>query len=224
MKNINIFFLLAAVLLFTSCTKEPGAQYTIKGKLLKSCDNSAPVVGQNLVLEKYDKDNGKTEIISSATTDENGAYSLSYSAVGKKSYVNLNVLPQSGLGSYLENIPIDEDMDINIYARDNYFYIIKIKTDKPYTNQDTLFYMQSAIENGYIVGPFTDNQVLDTIVKTNAQGWYYVENAKPSLYINYAWKLGSEYKDPAKDNVVSVYLTPCNKYDEVVLDLTKAIK
>jgi hypothetical protein len=216
-----MFLFAVTTVIFFGCTKDTGEQYTIKGKLLKSCDNPEPIVGQNLILEKYtDGGRSKYETIGTTTTDENGIFSIKYSSVGASSALNLK--PQEGSYSYLANIPTDVNIEENVYTKDNFFYIIKIKTTNAYTEKDTLFYTLGS-DTQYLVGPFTDNQAIDTVVKSNRQGWSYGQSEQKILF-NYTWKLGSQYNDPSRGNVVNAYLTPCKKYDEVVLDLTKAIK
>ncbi|RZK15186.1 MAG: hypothetical protein EOO43_15410 [Flavobacterium sp.] len=74
----------------------------------------------------------------------------------------------------------------------------------------------------YITGPFTDNQEVETVVQSSSQHWG--ENGELRSNVQVIWKLGSRYNDPTRGNIVNTPLIVCKKYNEVVLDLTKAIK
>lgn len=208
-------------LMIASCKKDPGEQYTISGKFTKSCDDTTPITKFNLVLYEDYPDAKESKNIATATTNERGEFTFKYYSISIPLKKDIGVSTENGKVNYLYNLPKNQDLDVNIYSKDNYFYIIKIKTDKPYTNSDTLFYLQNAINKNFILGPFYDNQVLDTVVMTAPLNWHDGEGASPTTYLGYYWKLGSEHNTSVKSNIVKMDLIPCKKYNEVVFDLTK---
>jgi len=75
----------------------------------------------------------------------------------------------------------------------------------------------------YKVGPFTNGQILDTIVKSSIMGY---DNGSQSIKVQIynEWRLGSRYHDPKRLNQQRYSINPCQVYEEAVIDLGKAIK
>jgi hypothetical protein len=220
MKNLYFIILSAITVASFGCNKDSGEKYTIKGRFTKSCDDTTPVSRFNLILYLENTDANEIKTIAKTTTNERGEFSLQYFTL-PNSNSNIGVSTENGRVTYLLNIPKNRDFETNIYSRDNYFYIIKIKTDKPYTNKDTLFYLENANNKNFVLGPFYNNQVLDTVILSAPQFWSYGANEAPTTYIGYSWKLGSEFNIGVKNYIVNMNLIPCKKYNEIVFDLTK---
>jgi hypothetical protein len=220
MKNLFLIVLAAIIIASFGCNKDSDVKYTIKGKFTRSCDDTTPISRFNLILYLENIDAKESKTIATTTTNERGEFTFQYSTV-PNSNSSIGVSTENGRVTYLHNIPKNRNFEANIYAQENYFYIIKIKTDKPYTTKDTLFYLENANNKNFILGPFYNNQVLDTVVLSAPQFWADGANETPTTYIGYSWKLGSEYNIGAQNYIVSMNLTPCKKYNEVIFDLTK---
>lgn len=171
--------LVASALLFNGCKRgENDDTYTIKGKLLYSCEKPDPVSGAELYLGYNYGINNKYEEIGT-TTNSDGSFEITYKDRSNLGELVIGGKKLNGTGSleYLFGIPRWKDLNIgNLYAADNYTVYVVIQPKRATTAKDTLFYNMSAeVFKDYIVGPFAENQVMDTLVYRYAQ-FFDIEN------------------------------------------------
>lgn len=171
----QIIALLIVTSLALSCSREQTA--SIKGTLLKSCDNPAPMEGS--VVKFYP---GTSSDILSAVVDSTGYFEIS----GKFTPTNVMWHPYA---LYLENgatfaptqlasvIPPEINLD-TLYLHHKAKVIIKVTIDSALalTNQDTIWF-DSHYADGFRTnrypGPFQQNQVIDTFdVSVNSHTEY----------------------------------------------------
>ncbi len=230
--QLIISILLCSVLLFNAkCPSDiddkPNIQYTITGKLVKSCDNPIPMINRSFDLWYNTNGGGKSDLKATATTDSLGNFKLIYTTTPHSVSSTLDIIEANGFGqkTLLANILQNTNIDIgNIYTDTNVFIVAKIKTEKTYSTNDTLFYFLGSFSANkkFIVGPFANNQILDTIVTHQTQGSLVNSSSQSSNYYS-RWLLGVMYFDNKGANEITTPVTQCKKYNEVVLDLTKSI-
>jgi hypothetical protein len=152
-------------------------QYTIKGKLLNSCDSLIPVTDFNLFISSLGYRTITELEVGPVPTQADGSFEFTYkhtkftkslllSARGNTGYTYQNLI----LG-----IPVNQNIDIgNVFIKNNISAVINIKTKRITSDADTLFYnlkdyRENIISNNYAVGPFIDNQQIDTIIFQSVQ-------------------------------------------------------
>jgi hypothetical protein len=211
--NICLFSL---VILFTACPKKTediiNKQYTIKGKLVYSCDNPTPVINKNVDLE-FTSNGVLVNTIGLCKTDSNGIFSFTYDAVGD------HILPQFTIGvesgySYnvvFYNVPINSSLNLgDITTQDNYFGIIKIQTSKTYSSSDTLYYIPgNPFIHNIFIGPFYDGQIIDTFTYSGPLTYQNINNGF-LLFWRWGYDIrgNGTYKNTHFDNT-----KPCFKYN-----------
>jgi hypothetical protein len=179
-KNLLLTFSLF-ILLGIQCKKDEEIinqqQYTIKGKLLTACDSLIPVTDFNLFISSLGYWTITGLEVGPIITQVDGSFEFIYkhtkftkslllSARGNTGYTYQNLI----LG-----IPVNQNIDIgNVYIKNNMYAVINIKTEKITSASDTLFYnlkdyRENIISNNYAVGPFIDNQQIDTIIFQSVQ-------------------------------------------------------
>jgi len=170
MKKLITYSLLT--LFLAACVEldeeRPGDQTkTFAGRLYKNCEKE-PFA--NMELNIY-KENDKTfssdeTFFTQVVTDENGAF---YFEFKNKGFDRLNVYDNQQnlvcrLGWAGDDLLYTPNQQADLYSRTRLRHPIKILTDKPYTEQDTLFVETTG--NYYPVlalpGPFTNNQIVET--------------------------------------------------------------
>lgn len=194
------FFSCLLFYLFTGCSKDSNeGKYTIKGRLLKACDDPAPVAGVQLILH-YDGGYSDAKDLATTTTDANGNFKFGYDGVSRILDITLSINGEfpSGVGSrrdYCGGIPRNKDIDVGtLYATRNFFAVAKVSVQRQTSAYDTIFYRPT---NGKylkkVVGPFTDKQIIDNII--DHYGECYGGCTHPiGSYTNYEWKLGANGK------------------------------
>ncbi|HYG14875.1 MAG TPA: hypothetical protein VEC12_03910 [Bacteroidia bacterium] len=228
MKTAWVIFFTAFALTFASCKRE-GDKYTVKGRLLKSCDNPVPV--KNFTVYLYNDHKSLSNPcnsgqIATATTNENGEFELGYDKTCRSGGISLQYDVSFSSATLVDGIEPKKDYNLgDIYYRDNGFYIVKIKTNQPYTSSDTLFYdiTGGGKDSSYSIatGPFYDGQVIDTLYETVVKMLNY-----PTTAVNesISWILKSGKTDHKRRYLgqgQQFYIEPCKKYSEVVLDISK---
>ncbi|HYG16425.1 MAG TPA: hypothetical protein VEC12_11780 [Bacteroidia bacterium] len=225
-KVIAILFIVAAA---TACKKD-GDKYTVKGRLLKSCDNPVPVKNFTVYLYNDYKSSSNTcnsGQIATATTNENGEFELSYEKTCSSGKISLEYDVSFSSTALVDGIEPKKDYDLgDIYKMDNGFYTVKIKTNQAYTSSDTLFYdITNKGPNDsnyqYVIGPFVDGATMDTLFKSVYKDLNYVSGGSVT---NSAikWIFKSNQTVYAKSRQPQqFYIEPCKKYNEVILDISK---
>lgn len=150
-----LYLLLPACLLF-SC-KPKTVDYTIKGRLVNSCDNS-PIKNLKVQARQADVQNGFNEYV---TSDSNGDFELLVSTSEKSNYQLLNLQ---------EKVPLEtvDYGDIPLYSYSTIYYRVKINA--PHTASDTLWIVNPTNTSQYyqMYGPFHDTVIgLQTITGIN---------------------------------------------------------
>ena len=121
-----------------------------------------------------------------------------------------------------KRIPIKENVDVgDIYLKDNYFALLKLSVNRPTSELDTIFYdwwgyktVGSKSVKDYRrfkVGPFSDGQILDSIVFRN----FMVYDGlifKLGNYNTHGYKIGGNGEDRHGTGEVNQFI-PCYKYN-----------
>ncbi|HYG14877.1 MAG TPA: hypothetical protein VEC12_03920 [Bacteroidia bacterium] len=220
-KVIAILFIVAAA---TACKKD-GDRHTVKGRLLNSCDDPTPLRGFTVYLYNDYRNllnrwcnQGQ---IATATTNENGEFELSYEKTCSNGDISLQYdINSISYGSLVYNIEPNKSTELgDIFRKNNGPFQVKIKTNQPYSNNDTLFYgiRPHILDSTYkfITGPFTDGQLVDNYLITV----WRIHNRSAETNHLFRWVLKSG-KNSFKDELQEAYIDPC-KNNEIVLDISK---
>ena len=216
LKPIPLLTGLAMACIFLSNCKDLKKNYTVKGRLLHSCDNPVPV--KNVEVDLYGSCKGPIE---GATTNSDGEFLIDYEAIctHAPSLISLQYDVSFSAARLVTNIRANEHEDLgDIYLKHNGFYVIKIKTNQPYTFADTLFYDVTKFRTG----PFIDGMIIDTLVKTVEKS----QNSQPVASVNLLIPWGLKNNTIYHHNKYfgqgqKFYIEPCKKYSEVILDISK---
>lgn len=166
MKKKSTLLLILLSFLLSDCKRE--RTIVLKGRLLKSCDSAVAV--SNIPLWIRADMNSSQKVL----TDNHGNFSIPIE-IDKHIEQVVLVGPQALNGSggtmeYAVGIPKDKNTFVgDVYFKDNYFFAITLRVKRATSIQDTLFYDLNGYQNGepifrrYVTGPFTDNQVIDTV-------------------------------------------------------------
>jgi hypothetical protein len=222
----KIVILSTSLLLLLSCKKETKDEkgstengFIIKGKFVASCDNPTPLTNATVhVILTIPTDNYTQVSLYDPTTDGNGNFTFTYS---DKAADNLSISISNddrSKSADMKGIPPNRNVDLgNLYWGNNMYAILKVIPQTQTSKKDTIYYdLQSTGKyNKQAVGPFSSNQVLDSLFFHDAQN-YDVNNAQPSQQKLYWWKLG---KNGAQQGTVPIYLETCKKWNEFVIAL-----
>jgi hypothetical protein len=207
---LNIVIIVSSIMLLNSCQKDENeGKFTIKGKLLNSCDKPEPVNGHQIFLEFSYGINNKYEQIA-ATTLADGSFELKYEKKNAMGEMTISGRQTNGSGTlnYLFGIPIGRDLDIgNLYLSNNFTAFVRINTKRNTSMSDTLYYKRGKnfVFETSLIGPFNQNQIIDTLVFRNTQ-FYDIDNISayrgdgsfPSF--NYPYKIGLNSKESFASN------------------------
>jgi len=168
------------------------------------------------------------------TTNEKGEFSFTYESVSDLINGNLSLQYMDSIskGSLVIDLPLNKSVNLgNVVKGLNSFVIFKIATKKAYTSSDTLYYRITAsnfippykMEAPFTVGPFTDGQILDTVIGANILS-YESSSGSIKVPIYNEWRIGAHYFDKERLNNQYLLIAPCQVYEEVVIDLSKSVK
>lgn len=227
--------LLAALILlsFFSCKREK-EKYVIKGILYKDCNHTIPYANYPLLLEYFTKSRFEDPFLINMNTNEKGEFSATYESVSDLINGKLTVSLFSGYSynSLVSNLPLNKNVYLgNIVNGEQTFYVVKIATPKSYTDNDTLYYATNGsnfappyrLSAPYVIGPFRDGQIIDTLTSSNLIG-YNSQTQSLEITVFNDWHLGSRYYDPKRKNETPTKIKPCAQYSEVLIDLNQAVK
>jgi hypothetical protein len=79
------------------------------------------------------------------------------------------------------------------------------------------------MEAPYVIGPFKDGQILDTVEKASLLSYSKTSQMVKTPVYN-EWRLGAMYFDPKRKNQDYFEFNHCKVYEEVVIDLSESIK
>ena len=232
---LSMRYLLALVIVvsFFSCKRDK-EKFVVSGILYKDCSHTIPYANYPLILEYNTKSITEDPFEVTLNTNEKGEFSATYESVSDLINGNLSVSFVAGFAntSLVSDLPLNKTVDLgNVVKGLNCFVVYKISTKKAYTANDTLFYRINSsnfsppykMNAPYKVGPFTDGQILDTLVRSSLMGY---DKGSESIKIQeYSeWRLGALYKDPNRLNQQIHLINPCHVYEEAVIDLERAVK
>jgi hypothetical protein len=221
------------MLLLFSCKREK-EKFVVNGVLYKDCEKKIPYVNYPLILEYFTQSIREDPFELPLTTNDKGEFSGTYETVSDLINGNLSISFVAGYAntSLVSDLPLNKSVNLgNIVKGINSYVIYKIGTKKPYSNTDTLFYGITAsnfippykMEAPYVIGPFKDGQIIDTIVRSSLMVYSNASQTVKTPVYN-EWRLGSSYFDRERKNHQGFELNPCKVYEEVVIDLSKSIK
>jgi len=223
LQHILLLTGLAMACLFLFSCKDLKKNYTVKGRLLHSCDNPVPV--KDFKVDLYNTHHRCEGVIQSAYTNADGNFILDYDATcsDNSSWLLLQYDVSFSSAALVEKIHTNKNEDIgDIYLKDNGFYVIKIKTNHSYTSSDTLFYNITNLGSKYKIGPFNDNAVIDTLFQTVFKSQKSEPKTSVNSSLSWVLKSGSAiHHIKYLGNGQQFYIEPCKKYSEVVLDISK---
>jgi hypothetical protein len=202
--------------------------YTITGKVVTSCDNPVPVANLPFELWYYSDSKRDSKQHATGVTDEKGYFSVQYTQTNGGFNSSLELILANGpFGQkpLLSKIPQNQNLNIgNIYTDTNFYLLVKIITTRSFTVNDTLFYIAGTKDYKSLVGPFANEQIIDTISVSRFDGWsYYGEKNTPyrGSNIKYKYLIGIKYSDFKRNNEGYINAELCKKYNFVHLDLDK---
>jgi hypothetical protein len=170
MKKLITYSLLS--LLLAACIEldeeRPGDQTkTFTGRLYKNCEKE-PFANMELNIYKYKSKTFSSDetFYTQVVTDENGAF---YFEFKHKGFDWLNVYDDQQnvvcrLGWTSDDLLYNPNQQSALYSRTRLRHPVKILTDKPFTNQDTLFVGATGnLEPVFsLIGPFVNNMITET--------------------------------------------------------------
>lgn len=216
-----VFFPL--LVLLNNCKKEnENRTYTLTGRILNSCNNPAPIVGKEFVLQ-YAYNTGVSKGVEEKgriTTDANGKFSITYTNI-KHDDIALNLVEENTFGQsiILGNIPQNNDLsvgDIYLNAETLLFYKMKISGVSTSTS-DTLYYHIGSREQK-IAGPFHEMQVIDSLTVHPFQ--LYTSNSLDTKKVTISaisWR--TDTKTYPIQQTISFSI--CDKTKDVMIDLSQ---
>lgn len=234
-------FILSA-LLITSCKKkEENEQFTVKGKILVSCDDNRPVKNFEIYLYNDYKaviaNNCPKGELGRAITDEDGNFEITYKTTCWKGELILrNDYDNFSYRNLVVDIGANKDYNLgSIYKENNGFYAYKIKTNTMYSDKDTLYYDIKYKSNPividsttwvfdstykYITGPFINDMLVEYgqttvphIAKENSR------YKKDQIITRWVLKNGNTIH--AIERNQKGYIEPCKKFSDVILYIGK---
>lgn len=232
--KISLTFILLIFIFFSSCKKEDEFVNTFKqktfieGHLYRTCEGDPY---QNLEIYFYERRYAglsapKTEFIDSISTDSNGYFYFDPGFC----YSNITIIARDSNNRLLFANMGGSDAGYSNYDycnEDKRKHKVKIRTNKPFTNQDTLIiWTYGNLSPALIlVGPFQDNQVAETV-------WLggFISEGMNAIGLEgnrtFWWGIGMEestsiYPDMDNHYIRKVRDKVCGYGDTVVVDLNK---
>lgn len=231
MKNIiTVFCLLALPFALSNCKKDANEIHTVTGKLLLSCSDNTPEKGVTIFL--YNDNRGTLRScdpgrLGTALTNDKGEFSITYSETCAGLHNGSITL------RYINNNRIQEDLVTNIlpnrslqlgslYTKENVQYQFVVKTTKPYTSADTLFYdiePKGGLDSTYkfVTGPFQNQMVIGS--KEKAVILDYRRELKRGIICDWILKSGSTIIKPETRTIATIGI--CDANSTLEIDLSK---
>jgi hypothetical protein len=233
MKRFNTIFALLAVLLGSACEQQQRDKYTLRGRILESCDNPEPVEGVQVGLQ-LDKpvtmfNQGGAEYLDRVWTGPNGEFVLSYD---EKIYNNIyiNRLRDQGQSPslLLTAIPHNRDLEVGdlYYNAPKADVSFTISTPYPFSDQDTLVLggILSHIdvtptEPRYLVGPFRDGQ--EVVYRKDVGGYAQTYFPDSTVFTNHSTLITSNqilwspyyFKGQSESRGVPMLINSCQEQE-----------
>jgi hypothetical protein len=156
-----IFLVCIFAMIFSGCeTNNESKKRVVKGRILLDCSGK-PLANTKIELM------GKPTLLSSSvyeetTTDAQGNFAFSYVPKG----ADYLIIRSDSHGRIMELIPNRENVDLGEILPTGYGnFVIKLKANKEYTDQDTIYYTTFRFQSTHptIIGPFKSG-VIDSII------------------------------------------------------------
>lgn len=213
MKIKPVTFLICSLLLFTNCNKEK--TFTIKGRLLISCDRPIPVIDHGIRIE------GKGITSPIAYTNDKGHFAITYEHSRRTEYIYLTVKGEYGVGlsQRLIGIPMRKDVEVgDVYLTDNFFSVIKLAVQRPTDLTDTIYYDHN-VHLGYRkfkVGPFLDGEIIDSFTFASSRIFDTLARDISSGTLSYDCQINQTKKRATGDQK---FKEECKRYNVAVLEV-----
>jgi hypothetical protein len=198
-------------------------QYTIKGKLINDCENTSPIKDFYLHISSIGYVTITGLEVGPVITQADGSFEFKYkhTKFTKNLLLNANGNAGSTYQDFMVGIPVNQNIDIgDVYMKNNMYAVIKIKTERITSSADTLFYNLNDYRNNkssinYVVGPFIDNQLIDTLVFYSVQ-IYDNTNLDYEWYRRTKYNAYLQYSVGKNDSITSLskVLKPCDMSDQ----------
>jgi hypothetical protein len=191
-RNLSIFVLFVAFG-FASCNEKAtngalnevkSSVVTISGKVIQSCDDNTPVTNLEIYLkgDQHVNEFGCNPKYFSAITDSEGKFTFQYNLKelckpGMTLFIACDY--QNTFKSLLGDLPRNQKehnqndpsiyKDVIVYYKNTNLHVARLKSNKSYSEADTVFYDLGFGRHGeltykFTVGPFVDNQIIDTFI------------------------------------------------------------
>ena len=182
--NILRYLILAVpvLLMASSCSKKDKQPNVIKGRLMYGC--TTPAANVPLMLKGGGKFVQTVDGMNEIYTDENGYFEFKFHPV--MSWYTLMSSPQK-IVSQIPNQSFTDLGEVNFGATVD--FIIKLQVNNPYTENDTLYIPDYHNSDPFaqlaFAGPFSNGQVLDTLIGISYTNYPLIYKQQPDSYINY---------------------------------------
>lgn len=223
MKNIIIILIFSVSSIFlTNCLGDENPEiYTLTGTLYENC-TFTPAANVNLVLWGYDGSvfqEDVTGVKGSATTDENGNFSISYEKQPIR--VDLSLETSNGINSLkvMKGIPNNENLELrNVFISNRGKLKITLDVINTYNSSDTLFISTSGKTTAFN-GPFNSG-ILDTIENIIASPQAFDKDLfyrqRTNEVVQLIWGINRLVQNVKK---IPYYPTGCGVIDEITLKI-----
>lgn len=183
MKFLQYLLLIVPFLLMASnCSKKDKQPNVIKGRLMYGC--VTPAANVPLMLKAGNKFVETVDGANKIYTDEYGYFEFKFQPVMK--WYTLMASPQKIL-SQIPNQSHTDLGEVNFGASID--FIIKLQVNNPYTESDTLYIPDYQSSDPFaqksFAGPFSNGQVLDTLIGIPFTNYPLIYEQQPDNYINY---------------------------------------
>jgi hypothetical protein len=203
----------------TGCKKEEKGTFTITGRVVQNCNDPIPLTGVKVELSYSGSSSKGNQVFTagSATTDADGNFSITYENINQNiegMYLR-QISSKFSQGTICTKIPYNRDLnmdDIYVNAQIKMIYKLNLK-GKQTSIEDTIYYFLHGQQAKIKVGPFYENQQLDT------DTYYPIQRYGSLLSSNvFNWQLGKQ--NPYNASIIEFNL--CDIEQIGFIDLSQA--
>ncbi|HYG15979.1 MAG TPA: hypothetical protein VEC12_09520 [Bacteroidia bacterium] len=202
--------------------------FTIKGRLLKSCDDRTPLAHKNMRIDAVRDILFKDVIVPETHTDADGFFTFRYENEGHTPFLTLSIREKATNGivtnkDLITQIPVFQNIELgDIFFNPEKPFVFELKTGAAFSSNDTLFYHRPLDKyfrrvTKFITGPFTNGHVFGR--DTTESAIIFSDIIRADLDLNEEWILKSG-KTIHKQGEHSEIFTPCIE-NKVIIDLTQ---
>jgi hypothetical protein len=185
----------------TGCKKEEKGTFTITGRVVQNCNDPIPVPGVVVEVMYTGSSTKGNQVFTagSATTDAEGNFSITYDNIRQDPQNGLRLVSENGFAYryLLYGIPKNRDLNISdVYFNTEITIIYKFKlAGRSSSVNDTFIFGPSGWPTT-LIGPFFENQIIDTIQVFNPAHVY----GNTLADYPFAWQ-------PGRNRLSNVHLT-----------------